>query len=478
MSQSAKPSLQRATAQREAMHADVPLGTAQARPQAPQCCVDDVVLASQPLVALPSQSAKPAVQVSAQRPPVQAGTALSAPMHTVPQAPQWETLVAVAVSQPLAALPSQSPKPAAHMATVHWPIVQAAVALARSQRVEHAPQRLLSLLRLASQPLLGSLSQSAKPAAQVYVHAPAAHDAVALGRSAQAMPQPPQWAVLVWVLASQPLPGVLSQSANGAVHAPTAHTPLLHMAIALGTSQRLPHAPHDAMLLCVSTQAWSQQVCPAGQGRVELHPITHTLPTQRVPAAQCSLVTHCTHWRVAVSQRPPMPPSPIHAASSRQPAAQALSAVQYCPLGQRSLVGVQGTQRPEAVSHTGPPALPTQSASPVQRAGPASTATSGPVSVWATSTPVSIAVTSGPVSRPVSAPRSFDTVASGVGPPTTELPSPHAAAEAVRASARAHRRCVSIGGVSPRGVRGNAAPDYQLVCVIRAHDLRATLVAP
>jgi hypothetical protein len=134
--------------------------------------------------------------------------------------------------------------------------------------------------------------------------------------------------------------------------------------------------------------------------------------------------------------------------SSRQPSAQAFSAVQYCPAGQRSVAGVHGTQRPEAVSHTAPALLPAQSPSAVQRVGPASTATSGPVSVWATSTPVSIAVTSGPVSRPVSAPRSFGTVASWVGPPTTELPSPHAAAEAVRASARAHRRCVSIRGLS------------------------------
>jgi hypothetical protein len=209
---------------------------------------------------LPSQSAKPAVQVMAQRPAAQAGTALSAPMHTVPQAPQWETLVPVLVSQPLAALPSQSPKPAAHIATAHWPIVQAAVALARSHRVEHEPQRLLSVLRLASQPLLGSLSQSAKPAAQVYVHAPALHPAVALGRAAQAMPQPPQWATVVCVLTSQPLPGVLSQSAKGAVHMPTAHTPLRHAAWALATSQRLPQAPQDAMLDCVSRHALSQHV--------------------------------------------------------------------------------------------------------------------------------------------------------------------------------------------------------------------------
>jgi hypothetical protein len=189
-------------------HPAVPLGTAHARPQAPQWLGVLVVLTSQPLAALPSQSANPAAQVKPQRPAAQAGVALSAPMHTVPQAPQWETLVPVLVSQPLAALPSQSPKPAAHIATAHWPIVQAAVALARSHRVVHAPQRLVSVLRLTSQPLRGSLSQSAK----------------------------------------------------GAVQRPTAHTPSRHAAWALATSQRLPQAPHDAMLDRVSRHALSQHV--------------------------------------------------------------------------------------------------------------------------------------------------------------------------------------------------------------------------
>jgi hypothetical protein len=40
---------------------------------------------------------------------------LAAPLvalHAAPQRPQWATLVPRAVSQPLAAMPSQSPKPA------------------------------------------------------------------------------------------------------------------------------------------------------------------------------------------------------------------------------------------------------------------------------------------------------------------------------------------------------------------------------
>ncbi|MEZ4409602.1 MAG: hypothetical protein R3A52_24490 [Polyangiales bacterium] len=81
------------------------------------------------------------------------------------------------------------------------------------------------------------------------------------------------------------------------------------------------------------------------------------------------------------------------AASSRHPLAQVFALEQYCPAGQRSSVGVQGTQRPEVVSHAGPSALPAQSVAEVQRVGPVSV---GPVSAG----PVSSGpVSAGPVSR-------------------------------------------------------------------------------
>lgn len=80
------------------------------------------------------------------------------------------------------------------------------------------------------------------------------------------------------------------------------------------------------------------------------------------------------------SQRPaPMPPSPaaMHAASSRQPSAQRwVAATQYCPDAQRSLIAVQGTQRPVAVSQAGPSVEEAQSLSDAQREGPVSAATS------------------------------------------------------------------------------------------------------
>ena len=62
------------------------------------------------------------------------------PVHARPQAPQWALLVRVSVSQPLATLPSQSPKPALQAVIAHALARQSAVALARVHARPHAPQ--------------------------------------------------------------------------------------------------------------------------------------------------------------------------------------------------------------------------------------------------------------------------------------------------------------------------------------------------
>ena len=216
------------------------------------------------------------------------------------------------------------------------------------------------------------------------------------------MPHPPQWFTDVWVLVSQPFDGSMSQSANGAVHAPTEQRPFMHAGMALATMHRASHAPQWAVFDCTSTQPPAQHVCPEGHARVALQPATHRLPTQRLPAAQWSSVTHSTQRWAIGSQRPaPAPPSPaaMHAASSRQPSAQRLVApTQYWPVGQRSLVAVQGTQRRVAVSHAGPSDEEAQSLSAVQREGPESAGTSvvasGDVSLTTSSTGASTGATS------------------------------------------------------------------------------------
>lgn len=83
-----------------------------ALPQVPQF---DVVirLVSQPFDTFPSQFAKPPEQVMPQEPAVHEAVPL-VPLHTFPQLPQLDVFVLTLISQPLAALPSQFAKPALH----------------------------------------------------------------------------------------------------------------------------------------------------------------------------------------------------------------------------------------------------------------------------------------------------------------------------------------------------------------------------
>jgi hypothetical protein len=108
----------------EAVHApEALLAFAQARPHMPQCAVLVRVSVSQPLAALPSQSAKPVPQVKPQRESAQRGDAFMAPAQAMPQPPQWSAVARVSTSLPLVETPSQSAKPVLHV-VVQRPSVQ------------------------------------------------------------------------------------------------------------------------------------------------------------------------------------------------------------------------------------------------------------------------------------------------------------------------------------------------------------------
>jgi hypothetical protein len=257
-SQSARPAVQAETAQTEAAHEGVPPGVTHARPQPPQCEVLVRVSVSQPLTASRSQSAKPATQVKAQAPREHAATPLGGAGHDAPQRPQCVTEARTSVSQPLVALPSQSPKPSTHAATAQEPISQTAVALGGSQRRPQAPQWEALVRVSVSHPLAASPSQSAKPVAHAYAQVPPAQEAAVFGRSAQARPQAPQWEALVRVSVSHPLAAVASQSPNPSEHVATAQAPLRHAGTVLGTAQRLSQRPQWEVLARGSTQAPAQ----------------------------------------------------------------------------------------------------------------------------------------------------------------------------------------------------------------------------
>jgi hypothetical protein len=283
---------------------------AQALPQRPQLPVAVVRLVSQPLAATPSQSPKPTLHARRHAPAAQSGEALAPVGHTVPQAPQLVTLVAVATqvvpqrvvpaaqvsmqapaeqrwpvgharphapqllesvrvltSQPLAAMPSQLVKPALHV-NPQAEAAQVEVALARAgHTVPQAPQLVAAVARLVSQPLAMPMSQSAKPAAQVSPQAPPAQVGALLGRAAQRFPHAPQ----------------LLMSARGSMQRPPhempvpgqAHTPEVQL---VPPAQRLPHAPQWALSLSGLTQRPAHSTCPEGH--------VHTRSMQVVPPMQ------------------------------------------------------------------------------------------------------------------------------------------------------------------------------------------------
>ena len=130
-------------------------------PQPPQLPRLVLMFVSQPFAGLPSQSANPAAQVpSWQAPPWQVADAF-AKLHALPQPPQLPALVVVSVSQPSATVPLQLAKPVWHDTIPHVPPWQLVVAFARAQTFPHDPQLAMLVLRFTSQPVCGLLSQSA-----------------------------------------------------------------------------------------------------------------------------------------------------------------------------------------------------------------------------------------------------------------------------------------------------------------------------
>jgi hypothetical protein len=222
---------------------------AQAVPQPPQLALSLRVSTSQPLAALPSQSRKPVAQAAiAQAPAAQVEVALGS-AQTRPHAPQLTALVWVSTSQPLAAVPSQSAKPVAQRTTVQALPAQPLVAtLASAHTVPHAPQWAGSITVLA-QKAVGPAPQARSGEAQVVPHTPAEHTRPA----AQAAPQPPQWALSLRVSTSQPLAALPSQSKKPAAQAAIAQAPAAQVEVALESAQARPHAPQFAALVWVLT---------------------------------------------------------------------------------------------------------------------------------------------------------------------------------------------------------------------------------
>jgi hypothetical protein len=255
-------------------------GVVQRTPQPLQFAGSLKVLTSQPLAGLPSQSAKPTLQVpTAQRPLTHDAVALGT-VHRAPHPPQLSESLANGASQPLLALLSQSPKPAEHAAIRHWPSLQAADEPGKVHRFPHVPQCAVLVARVVSQPLAATPSQSAKPALQVPIaQPPAAHTPVALG-SEQSIPHEPQLRASTARSTSQPSVGVALQSARPVRHAASSQRLAMHAGTPPGVTQRIPQTPQCSTTLWVLTShpveaSMSQSAKPVSQAEIPQRPMAH-----------------------------------------------------------------------------------------------------------------------------------------------------------------------------------------------------------
>jgi len=183
------------------------------------------VLTSQPSAAMPSQSAKPALHVATVHPPDAHPAVAFASEHTDPHAPQCAA--SVWVSTHVIAAPAPHTMRGVGQSTRHAPATQSCPL---GHAVPHAPQCVVLVFVLVSQPLAAMPSQCRSPRRRTpRLHAPIAHAPVPLA-GAHAIPQPPQCAALVLVSVSQPFAAFASQLPRPALHEATVHTPAAHAA--------------------------------------------------------------------------------------------------------------------------------------------------------------------------------------------------------------------------------------------------------
>lgn len=202
-----------------------------------------------------------------------------------PQPPQFER-VRRSVSQPVATMLSQSPKPVSQRAIPQPVELHTPLLFGGSQRMPQPPQSVREVRRLTSQPLVSLPSQSAKPMLQsVTTQLRLTQDHIA-SPPPQGIPQPPQCAVLV-ATSTHEVPQTVPVGQSTA-----------HVGVAPRVLQKrpAPHAsPHEAQLV-PSPSMVSQSGAVVSQSE---KPVVHAY-TQR-PALQLGEVFSASQ---TVSQLP------------------------------------------------------------------------------------------------------------------------------------------------------------------------------
>jgi hypothetical protein len=162
------------------------------------------------------------------------------------------------VSQPFPAKPSQFANPGLQATSWHAPETQDATPLVDAQVFPQAPQLLMLVSMLVSQPSDSIFElQSAHPPSQVPKHLPELHAGVTTWLPEQVRPQAPQLLGSEKVLVSQPFAGLLSQSVHPLTQPPTLQTPPTQAGVVFDVpplEQIFPHAPQLLRSLWRSVQ--------------------------------------------------------------------------------------------------------------------------------------------------------------------------------------------------------------------------------
>jgi hypothetical protein len=270
MSQLPKPAVHAPNVQEPIAHEAAAEAKLQRRPHTPQLEDDVCRSASQPLDVIPSQSPRPVMHIDVPHVPMlhEAVDPIGA-AHAFPQRPQWFGFTVVIVSQPLLGFASQSPVPAGQPEIPHTPIVHDAVAPIAGHALPHIPQWVTELLSSVSQPLAAIPSQSPKPVSQLATaHIPIAHEAVAWG-SMHRLPQRPQLFMSVARRTHSPMQDIVP-AGQLLRHIPSEQkSPIVHA---------LPQRPQLDAESDVSTQRSPQSVSPPAQGRHSSTPAWHRSP--------------------------------------------------------------------------------------------------------------------------------------------------------------------------------------------------------
>lgn len=204
--------------------------------------------------------------------------------HCVPQAPQLFGSVVVGVSQPLKRLVSQSAKPALQLGA-HALFTQLLLTvLLSAQAVPHPPQLALLERTSVSQPLFGLLSQLLKyDWLHAGVHTSATQVLTELSDT-QAILQPPQLLLSLANTASQPSFALPSQLPNAAPQLGE-QAPVTQLFVPCGAWQAVPHAPQLLLLVARFASHPSVSGFMLQSAKFALHLLSWQPPMTHLPDA-------------------------------------------------------------------------------------------------------------------------------------------------------------------------------------------------